>query len=273
MTSFFQHVKNGVRFAYVYHIAGMDWAATNDPDFAEWYNGQGVAAAAYSKLMFGVSAGLIQMLPILNGDLGAQTVTSTREGGIDVGAWSVTVSGDCSGYKFGKLFPYTAYTGWQSGLPGLNWSPDTTDPRIKMGVMSRDLRLDRSDVSDAGLEGLAPGTLYWKKKTDTGLKDYIDAQADINGGAYVWIGSSCLRCYMGVLADGADYYVNVRGGLLASPLEDLFYMNEMRYQITTVPLETAGRTSRLFAVPVDVTESLTPEGFGNEPFGLTGFGV
>jgi len=255
MTTFFQHVKDGVRFAYVYHISGMDWAATTDPDFAAWYNAQGVAAQNYGALMFGFSKDQVQMLPVLSPELGSQTINSSREGGIDVGSWSVTVGGDCSGYKFGKLFPYVPYTGWQQGLTGLNWTPDTTQPEIVFGIMSRDLRLSRESGDLVG--GLAPGTLYFRKDQDFGLKSFIDALTPAVY-PFVWIGSSCLLIADDFTDEGDEWSVPVLSGLFSSPLEDLFFTDSVRYQITTVPLETAGRTSRLFAVPIDVTETIEP---------------
>jgi hypothetical protein len=252
MTTFSQHIKDGVRFAYVYHIAGYDWAATTDPDFAAWYNAQGTEAAAYGGLMFGSSSNAIQMLPVLNHDLGAQTITSTREGGIDVGQWSVSVNGDTSGYKFGKLFPYVPFSGWQSGLLGLNWEPDATQPEIKRGIMSKDLRLSR--VTGDLLNGLAPGFLYWRTDQDFGLSDYLTTH--LASSPIIWAGSSCM-VVVALEVDGVNWKATVYSGVFCSPLEDLVYSDSMRYQITTVPLDMAGRTSRLFAVPISVIESVS----------------
>jgi len=257
MTTYFQHVKNGVRFAHVYHISGLDWAATDDPDFATWYNAQGIGGSAYTSLMFGAGAALIQMLPVLSHNLGAQTITSSREGGIDVGQWGVTVNGDASGYEFGKLFSYVPYTGWQQGLIGLNWSPDTTQPSVVFGIMSRDLRLARDDagVATTGLAPNASGSaLYWRKDQDFGLSDFIIA----NAGCYLWLGSSCISAESVPALSAGEWSMDIKSGHFGTPLEDLFFNNVARYQITNIPLETAGRTARLFAVPIDVTETVAP---------------
>lgn len=50
--------------------------------------------------------------------------------------------------------------------------------------------------------------------------------------------------------------MDIKSGHFGTPLEDLFFNNVARYQITNIPLETAGRTARLFAVPIDVTETV-----------------
>jgi hypothetical protein len=260
MTTFFQHVDDGVRFAYVYHVAGLDWAATNDADFAAWINGESTEAADYRKLLFGTRAqDLIQVVTALDPNLGPQTITSTREGGIDVGAWTVSVNGNASGYKFGKLFPYTPYTYWQQGMIGLDWSPVADPSRVKFGIMSRDLRVSR----DSGVS-IGTGTLYWSQGNDYGLKDFIEA----NNGAddspvYLWVGSSCLATNSAVVESGDDWAVDIVSGQFAAPLEDLTYSPNLRYQITVVPLEMAGLTARLFAVPIDVTETTSfPIGYG-----------
>jgi hypothetical protein len=206
--------------------------------------------------MLGAGADEIQMLPVLSPELGSQMINSSREGGIDVGSWSVTVGGDCSGYKFGKLFPYVPYTGWQQGLTGLNWTPDTTQPEIVFGIMSRDLRLSRA--SGDLVSGLAPGRLYWRKDQSFGLDSFISTLLGAAKFPVLYVGSSCLVVASILFDDGLEWYVEVLSGLFGSPLEDLFFTDSVRYQITTVPLETAGRTSRLFAVPIDVTETIEP---------------
>jgi hypothetical protein len=88
-----------------------------------------------------------------------------------------------------------------------------------------------------------------------GLKQFIEA----NSGTLLWVGSSCLLVVGNTVTTEAngDLSVTVASGLLGAPLEDIIYEATIRYQISTVPLEMAGLTARLFAVPIDVTDKVT----------------
>jgi len=248
-------LETGARFAWVYHVAGCDWAATDDPDFAAWINGSGATAIAYRKLLYGgapvngladpilYSADYVQTVCALSRDLGAQTITASKEGGVDVGAWSATIAGEVSGYSFGRLFPYTAYSGQQRGLTGLNWLPSASTVGVRYGILSRDMIPDQST---------GQGTLYWSMTKDLGLSDFITANS---GDCFLWLGSSCVATLGSVATDGDDYSIGFSSMQFNTPLESLFYRRDFPIQITTAPTSFAGNTARLMAVPISVTES------------------
>jgi hypothetical protein len=261
MGTLHRYLKDGARLAYVYHVAGLDWAATNDPDFAAYINSADPDAVDYRGKLYGVlgadaslySCDMVQTVVALDSDLGAQTITNSRESGIDVGSWQVKLMGNAGAYQFGKLFPYTAYDEYHEGLTGLDWQPDSSLIGIAFGVMSRDLRIDRSVAAPEGV-------LYWNKYRDYGLKAYIeDNNSADNSPVFLWVGSSCLATNSAVTSSGDDWAVGVLAGQFNSPLEDLTYNAGIQYQITTAPCDFAGRTARLFAIPFDVVETITPD--------------
>jgi hypothetical protein len=263
MTTFARHIERGARLAYVYHVAGMDWAATTDPDLAVYLNSAESGAATLRGKLFGEMPGtaagdscdMVQTVVALDPDLGAQTVTASRDGGIDVGSWNTKVHGDAGAYVFGKLLPYPAYIGFHIGLTGLQWSPDTNDPAIHYAVMMGDLRIDRDTSSPT----FGEGTLRWDVGHDyAGLFSYVSFNGNGSaGGVFLWVGSSCLVTIAAPALDGSSISVSVRAGQFNTPLEDLFFDTRYRYQITSVPLEMAGSTARLFAVPFDVVETIS----------------
>lgn len=277
MTTFAGHIERGSRMAYVYHVAGYDWAACSDPDMTAYLNSAESGASDLRKSLFGdlpsslsysltYSADMVQTVCALSPQLGAQTVTASRDGGVDVGSWSVTLQGDAGAYRFGALFGYAAFSGWQSGLTGLSWTPDATTPGIKYGILADDLLIDRDPLS----ADFGRGRLYWKAFSGNGLKAWLEVLSV--GGVYLWVGSSCLRVNdSAVHTDGSKYYVDVLGGQFNTPFEDLFYQDRFRYQITNVPLQAQGLTARLFAVPFSVDESAAAPGYGvgyNESYGV-----
>lgn len=264
MTTYAGHIERGSKMAHVYHVAGYDWAACSDPDVTAFLNSTETGASDLRKSLYGdlpsglswftsYSADMVQTVCALSPMIGSQTVTASREGGIDVGSWSVTLQGDAGAYRFGALFGYTAYSGWQSGLTGLTWTPDTTTTGIKFGILADNLLIDRDPLSLT----FGKGRLYWKAFSGNGLKAWLESLSV--GGVYLWVGSSCLRVNdSSVHSSGDTYYVDVLGGQFNTPFEDLFYQDKFRYQITNVPLQAQGLTARLFAVPFDVAETIAP---------------
>lgn len=242
MATWRQYIESGARMAYVYHVAGMDWAATTDQRLADWLSANG--ASEFTRALFGIRAvdAAAQVFACLDPDLGQQTISSTKDGGIDVGSWQVRVAGGADGYQFGRTL-YGDFATHQDGFCGLNWQPDYSTRGIVYGELSQSLITPR----DGGLTNL-----YWRKQSGNGLKQWLESGS---GPAVklLWVGSSCLICAPMIheTDDGESYYIEVTPGHFGTPLEDLYHQGRIVYQVANAPIEMAGRTARLFAVPIN----------------------
>lgn len=252
-----EYLEAGSRMAFVYHVAGMDWAATDDPEFAAFINSDDSVAVAYRKQLYGsleantgsYSADDVLTVCALDRGLGSQVTNHSKEGGVSVGSWNVKVQGEKTGYRFGSLFEYTAFTGQCEGLTGLNWMPDAQTLGVYYGV------LGETFSPDDDFEGF----LSWEKSKDFKLKATIEAA--MSGGLidfYLWCGSSCLVCLATTVTDDGDYWkIAVRSGQFNTPAERLVYDASLRLQITTAPISLSGNTGRLMSVPFGETEIVT----------------
>lgn len=253
----YEYLSSGSRMAFVYHVAGMDWAATDDPEFAAFINSSDAVAVAYRKQLYGAvnanaatySADYVKTVCVLDRGFGAQSTTYSKTGGVEVGQWTVTVAGEASGYRFGSLFPYTAFTGACQGLAGLNWYPSVQTLGVKWGVLAE------SFVPDEALTGY----LKWEKSKDFGLKAFIEA--GMSGGLvdlFLWAASSAFVCTSSTVTDDGDSWsISVRCGQFNTPAERVVYNPSLRTQISNVPFGIAGNTSRFMSVPFGITEVLS----------------
>ncbi|MHC4575154.1 MAG: hypothetical protein ACYS76_13645, partial [Planctomycetota bacterium] len=164
--------SGGHEWVAVYHIGGMDWCAVSSPKLQQAFDdyvagGYTTAVNWYKRALFGGEANLaasypeddVQILPIMDADLGRQKISYDEKKGIDVGSWSVRISRAENGYVYAN----GTQTGW--GLPGLDWIIDTgQDASVNRGVLAADFDgtalIWNNDQGLAGrINGLAAGEL------------------------------------------------------------------------------------------------------------------
>jgi hypothetical protein len=247
--------------AYVFHITGMPWAATNSPQLKSILDdGYGVAAygtAPYGgggplkRLMFGIVDALetpadVQILTILDNDLGSQSVKYGPDKGIEVGPWSVRLNADnTSGFVYTNGGSFSA-----SGILGLTWAPtgDTS------GSAWSALDVDWTPTTTGTIPS---GTLQWPWERDFGLKSWLDD--NWGGSSYtndcdIYINSSVLRPFNEVQTDSTNrrYYVGCYGGIYNTPNERIpSRRNEQTIDMQNFPQSINGMNANLWAYQVN----------------------
>ncbi len=237
----------GANYCELYHVAGQDWCAVSDPRVIDTlFSGTTRVADAparyYRRILFGTTArnsifpcDKVQILPILNKDIGSQTVKYAEKKGIDTGSWKVTISRGETGYQ------YQNGTNECWGLPGLDWIVDTgLDGSVNMGRLYRDY------------DG---HTLYWDN--DRGLGARINA---LGVGEQLLLSLS----HSTVLVDESDTATEsggvwtcvARGGALRSPDERVYKDttdDNERIQIYDVPSaeSLAGLAAYTWLIPIN----------------------
>lgn len=235
-------------FAFVYHVHGMDWCATNSPALKTWLDSDTADVKAYKKMLFGsvtndgeggidYSAWDVKCIVNLDNNVGNQKINYKRDKGIDVGSWSVTVQGGELGYTWDR----SSVECW--GVMGLDCQPDITSVSAKSAVLSRDFQPDVTFNQ----------SLYWDKSRDNGLYTWINAEVTAGRIPYVWVGSSCLSLFDGASVDGDEYTADAVACQFNTPLELVHNkFNNQLITITNFPQSIAGMTASLYGIPFDV---------------------
>jgi hypothetical protein len=243
----------GGPFAWVYHVTGMPWAATNSTTFKTFIDSATADALETRRNLFGeigngpsYSAYDVQVLSILDHDLGSQRVKYDERKGIDVGSWTVKVNAGENSYTWNldDDIPHVR------GLLGLDFQPTPTSAGVVTGVLSRDFQNSGSPFWDSNM--------YWFVDRDNGLKDKIEAKIAAAEECYLWVGSSCLAVTGSTVTttlDQNEYYIKCKQRQFRSPNELILNKvigSEQMIQISNVPLGITGYTGILWAVPFDI---------------------
>ncbi len=234
--------SGGGDLVFLAHIAGMDWASTNDSrlikaleikdaDPTNPSTSQQEAIATRANLFNfgyqeeaaggeGVSSWFktsnhVNIIKNLNPDFGAQVVKFGESKGIDVGTWKTTFLGGKHGYTWRWFSDIVC-----KGVMGLDVNPQLTSTGTKSAVMSRDY--DPAKHSTRGWKD----ELYWWIDRDEGLKSVIDTRLAA-GHAYLWVGDSCLHLAAGdsVSTDGDEYHITAYNQCFNTPNEQIFMDN------------------------------------------------
>jgi hypothetical protein len=237
-----------VNAAFVYHVAGYDWAATNSPELAALLDGTPTddGLLYLKRQLFGWAyildtpnleadypADSVRVLPILDHDQGSQRIDYGEDKGLDVGGWRVTIRSGQTGYTWTK----SAAT--IEGIIGLDANPNETTAGVKKGTLSR-------SIGEAGAAGLV--TVYWRE--DSGLA----AKLSSPGNDAVWVGTNCLYQFSDPSGptDGeysCSFYARFLGTSLERTQLDLERQTGFSY-ITDTPTGLVGQIARLHVVPM-----------------------
>jgi hypothetical protein len=257
--------SGGGEFAFVLHVGGMDWAATNDSRLITALNLTDTAptspttaqqnAIDMRQELFGYGyyntavshfcpANEVKILKNLNDNLGSQTIDFDEENSIRAGSWRTSCFGGLHGYTWQ----------WSSdvvcrGVMGLDVAPALHTPGVVSGIMSRDF--DATKTSTLGWQD----ALYWWADTDEGLKAAIDAALTAGDWYPLWVGNSCLWVVdTSVSTSGDEYFVNCYNQVWNTPNEQIFKDNENGLEtlrITNVPQKIKDADVNLVAIHWD----------------------
>lgn len=253
--------SGGGEFSYVFHVGGLDWAATNDSRLIQALKLDDVdpVSATQAELnaiemrehLFGLGykngdytpSNYVQILKNLDDNLGSQTIDFDEKKGIDVGNFRTSVFGGPHGYTWI----------WDSnidcfGVMGLDVVPSLKSNGVISGVMSRDYKPDET------VDGWS-GELYWWADTDEGLRKKINSKKAAGEEMFLWVGNSCLSVYSNsVITTGDEYYVTCYNQNWNTPNERIFRNNINGLEtlrITNVPQMLRGATAKLFMIHWD----------------------
>jgi hypothetical protein len=206
----------------------------------------------------------VQVLPILNHDLGGQRIRYDDSKGLEVGGWSPKVrTGDC-GYTWSLDTEPTHI----SGLLGCDWQPVISTSGVKSAVLSRDFKPGSASTPTADL--------YWSVSSDNGLKAKIDARIGANE-VYLWCDSSCLAVtdadatVVKTTTDGLEYYTECTARQFGTPMQTLLRNtidSQSNTYITTVPMSMVAQHYILEMLPYTISGAATPP----PPIGGAGYG-
>ena len=272
MSTFDSILKSGsFPGAYVFHIAGMPWAATNSPALKVYLDAGGATATALKKKMFGIKDGsenppAVEILSILDNDIGSQRIDFGQDKGIRVGDWSVKLKGDNgAGFSWNNGGAFVPH-----GILGLTWQPafDYTDPDGSQYGAAWSVLYDDAKPGTAATPNAF--TLKWPQEKDFGLKGWLDD--NWNGGSYdkpcdLWCSNSCWRAFGEPTAVGSTHYsVSVYSGIYNTPNEWVHAVREeQNIYVTNYPQSINGQPAYLYAVELDADGNVNS---GTTPFTL-----
>lgn len=257
--------EGGFLNAYLYHICGMPWAATNSVEFKEFLDGDSTEALSLKTQMFGDSTTFndVQILSILGHDLGSQSASYDESKGLTVGPWSVSLSSDPSGFV------------WQNGagleqwgVLGLDWQPHTGVDGAKYCTPLYDIVPD-----------LTTNTVYlsWPENKDFGMSQWM-LDNIVTGiyteQLYIYVSCACLRpVFPPTLTDGV-WSVRCQSAQFNAPNEDIRAVKKgQSIYATNFPQGIAGLTANLYGVQFDHNAgTVSGGGFGHDYFGHFPFG-
>jgi hypothetical protein len=265
----------------------MPWAATNSPALKAHLDDGTTAARILRTAMFGQKdsptvASDVQVLTILQNDLGQQTINYNDEKAINVGPWSVTLSDNPSGFQFPNGGSFSNY-----GILGLDWQPVLTSEGSVNTILSQN--------TDPTTSGSIESTIYWPANKDFGLSAWLDNNWNVSAydnDCYIWVGSSCYlaKGEADTTTDPLEYSVLCYPAQFNSPNENVFAsVDNQGIFVTNYPQSIGGMTANLFGVEMDsdgnnnsgsdpytlrtgkVNPGVTDNGMGQWKVGVGGF--
>jgi len=231
--------------AYIYHICGMPWASTNNIEFYNWITdtvSPDTGQLALKSKMFGYDYANVQILLNLGDDIGGQTVNYTEDKGVSVGSWSVSITGENSGFKWNN---YTDMD--QFGIIGLDWQPVRSTFGAASAVLGADIIPDTGSVNNF--------TLKWNKNEDYGLSTWLDdnyGASSYDEDIYVYCSSSCFRPTAAVVDNSPTsetFTVACQSAKLNAPSENILALKKKQsIYVTNYPQGIEGLTANLYGV-------------------------
>lgn len=245
--------QGGFLNAFVFHISGYNWAATNSAELKTAFDAGDATADALRDSIFSNLEDDVQLLQILDNNLGSQTVSYDESKGLNVGGWNVRLFSNPSGYQFGNGVSVNSV-----GVMGLNWQPNRTTEGFAYTVLGADLDCDTT----TGL-----GYLEWPKERDFGVKSWIDDNStdsvyDID--LVLWVGSSCLQLVGFPTTSGNNWRAQVKSQTWNSPNEFIPQrVDSQNIFITNFPQSIQGQTASLWGYHIDEDGSIntTTDGY------------
>lgn len=249
--------------SFVYHICGMPWAATNSLELKEILDATTVFATSLRKKLFGGESYYdVQVLPILQHELGPQRIEYSETKGITVGGWSVKLSSDPSGFVWQNGSDLE-----QWGVLGLDWQPETNVKGAKWSVLASDVVPNLVDNTV---------TLEWPLGQDTGIKAWLDAKwtgSAYSEELYIYSSSSCFKPIAAPVASGQGVSVACNSAQFNAPNESVLSVEEgQSIYLTNYPQGIEGLTANLYGVQIADGGLIDGAGFGHESFGHYPFG-
>jgi hypothetical protein len=260
--------SGGFPGAYIFHITGMPWAATNSPELKAYLDADSAPAVGLKRKLFGIvnttpDPAAVQILNILDDDVGSQTIRYGEDLGINVGPWRVKLKADNpSGFDWDGGGAFTP-----SGILGLTWQPNEYESGAYWGVLQKDL--------EPATTGTPPVvTLKWAADgRDFGLKTWLTN--NWGGAAYttpsdLWVGSTCVRPYTAVTTTTGEaenfHYVDCYTSIWNTPNEAIpAFKDDQNIIVSNYPQGIAGMHAYLYGV------EMAPDGTvnsGTQPFTL-----
>lgn len=257
--------SGGGKYSFIFHIAGMDWAACSDGNIVRVLELDDVDPAAPStqqqnaitmrKQMFNTgyesdyfnTANYVKLLPNLDLELGTQTIDFGEQRGLEAGSFNTKFFGG----KWGYTWRWSTNIECQ-GVMGLDVQPLLSTPGAKCAVLSRDFEAVKISTTGWGAD------LYWWIDRDEGLKTFIDAQLTAGTDVFLWVGNSCLYVNPAegyVKTSGDEYYIQCFNQCFNTPNEWIFKDNENGLEtlrITNYPQRIKDAETFLYPIHWDV---------------------
>lgn len=241
--------------AFIFHISGYPWAATNSAELKTLFDAGDAQASSLRSAIFSNFPAGVQMLQILDNNLGSQTVSYDENKGLNVGGFSVNLFSNPSGFQFQNGVSVESV-----GVMGLNWQPNRTTNGFSYAVLGEDLNCDTASGS---------GELVWANDRDFGLWTWIQNNFDTESGSYtedlvVWVGSSCLLLTGTPVNINGFYRVDVQSQCWNAPNEFIPQrVDRQNIYITNFPQSIQGQTASLWGYHIDKDGALntTSDGY------------
>jgi hypothetical protein len=268
--------SGGFPSAYIFHICGLPWAATNSPELKTFLDAGTADALTLKRNMFGIkdtSSNLPDVTIVTNIPTDysfSQNVQYGDDRGLTVSGWNMRVHNNPAGFAWTNNS-----TMEQWGLLGLDWQPVRTTKGAASSVLALDIEPTTGETSPK----LQNAWIYWPKNKDNGLKAWLDAEwggAAYDEDMYLYCSGGCFRAYTQVVSgdtvvgdstiDASVWKCRSYTSQYNAPNEQIFAsVNRQHIYLTNYPQAIDGLTANLFAVELDSTGSLNS---GTKPFTL-----
>jgi hypothetical protein len=221
--------------AFMFHISGMNWAATNSAELKAMFDAGDSQAADLRGGIFSNYQAEVQVLQILDNNLGSQTISYDENKGLNIGGWGVRLFSNPSGYQFGNGVNVNSH-----GIMGLDWQPNLTTQGFAYSVLGADLDCDTST---------SIGFLEWPKDKDFGLKSWIDDNysGGFTSNLALWVGSACVILQGYPTTNGNNWRAQVACQVWNSVNEFIPQrVDQQNIYVTNFPQSIQGQTASLW---------------------------
>jgi hypothetical protein len=209
----------------------------------------------------------VQILTILDDDVGSQTIDYDSDRGINVSGWSVKLKGDNpSGFTWANGGQFTA-----KGILGLTWQPNIHSTGSLYSILSADL----TPTTPASPTAPPTARLKWASEKDFGVKAWLDA--NWNGASYdnpldIYVDTACLRPYgvptavIPTYGPNKYFYVDCYTTIYNTPNQRVpFVRDDQNIFVTNYPQSMNGMIANLFSFEMEPGGTLNSDA---QPFML-----